>query len=153
MSDFTLPSGRVVQLKPEPTWGDLGEADEAGLTAEKEGRAFGHARATRMMALMTGLSDEEVKRLPESDANALAGTIRRHGKDAPTEQAFRDAVATFFMMGSLADPPRELVEFVIADRFKWSPQEIAALPVSVIERYQQILAAEADFSKLRKPSD
>jgi hypothetical protein len=41
------------------------------------------------------------------------------------------------------------VEFVLADRFKWSPLDIAALPLSTVRRYQRIITAEAQASRMK----
>jgi hypothetical protein len=151
LPDFTLPSGRVVQLKDEPTWGDMCDADEVAVAAEREGRNWPNARATHLMSAMTGMDANDIRAMGNRDVSALAAECKRRAlpKDEPSEQEFRDAVATFFLMGSLDDPPRELVEFVLADRFKWSPGDIAALPVSAVRRYQHILSAEARIARTK----
>jgi len=77
LSDFTLPSGRILQLKEEPTWGDECDADEAGYEAERAGKSWGNARVTALMAIMTGLPTEEVRQLKRSDYRALSAEIRK----------------------------------------------------------------------------
>lgn len=88
MSDFTLPSGRVLTIKERPKWGDMRAATNAGMAAERDGNHYGHARATVLMARMTGLSVEEIDDLDFDDEEALATEVgRRTEPRGPKEEA------------------------------------------------------------------
>jgi hypothetical protein len=76
MTEVTLPSGRKVNVKARPSWGDWLAADNAGRAAERDGDGYGNARATELMARMSDLARDEVMALDFDDADALAGLIR-----------------------------------------------------------------------------
>jgi hypothetical protein len=73
MSEFTLPSGRVLTLKDRANWGDISDAqDEAVVLGGKLNHYY---RA--LDSIMTGLTLDEVRALDPDDGRALEKEVMR----------------------------------------------------------------------------
>ena len=86
MPSFTLPSGRAVELKERPKWGDIKAAINAGLASEAKGEHFGFAKATELNARMTGLTVAEIDDLDSADEEALSAEVAKRSAPNPEPQ-------------------------------------------------------------------
>lgn len=91
MSEFTLPSGRVIELPAEPTYGQVVDALDYA-------RASGHDSAlyhyyVGLIAAMSGMSPAEVLALPFRDGIAMRNEVikREEGRPAEEEAPFEPA--------------------------------------------------------------
>lgn len=77
MPDFTLPSGRVIQLKERATWGDISDAQD--IMVELGGKMNHYYRG--LDSVMSGLPVQEIRDLDPEDGRALEQeVIKRSGK-------------------------------------------------------------------------
>lgn len=80
MSQFTLPSGRVVELR-EPTWGDELHVTSLGLQKGPEEYTY-----AKYAAIVQGLTREEIAALPRPDGRALTKEVTRIFEGRPEDQ-------------------------------------------------------------------
>lgn len=83
MSEFTLPSGRVVNLKERATYGDLCDAQDAQRETGKMNAFY-----LSLEASLSGLSVAELRALDIQDGRALeAECLRRSGERSVEAEA------------------------------------------------------------------
>jgi hypothetical protein len=84
LPDFTLPSGRIVQLKERATWGDISDAQD---TAQIMGGKMNHYYRA-LDSIMSGLSIDEIRSLDPDDGRALEKEVmRRAGARSVEDEA------------------------------------------------------------------
>lgn len=87
MPDFTLPSGRVIQLKDRASYGDLCDAQDAQAAAGKPNAFY-----LTLEALLSGLSTDELRGLDIEDGRALerAAMERTGARSVEVEAPFEN---------------------------------------------------------------
>lgn len=83
MSEFTLPSGRVINLKERATYGDLCDAQDAQRETGKMNAFY-----LSLEAALSGLAIAEIRELDIDDGRALEEeTLKRSGKRSVEAEA------------------------------------------------------------------
>lgn len=77
MSEFTLPSGRALQLKDQVSYGDVCDAEDESARLARDGKASVNAFSLTLMAAMSGLPLSEVRELSKEDGRALYEEVTR----------------------------------------------------------------------------
>ena len=90
MSSLTLPSGRVVELRDELTWGDELHVVSLGLQQGTEAYTYG-----KYEVIVLSLKREEIAALSRPDGRALNIEVTRIFEGRPEDKApFKNGFAT-----------------------------------------------------------